>query len=167
MQRECRGVGIEKPGGRAGIANSSQSRSAGRWYPVVEQIVSASPSSCSRSDRAVLAITGFTVGHSLTLSLATLSGLRMPVAPMEACIALSVMFLASEIVRGRRHTALWRHPLAVAMAFGLLHGFGFASVPEEIGLPRRQVVVTMLFFNPGVEAGQFPLSAAAFALAAG
>lgn len=116
--------------------------------------------------RVVLAITGFTIGHSLTLSLATLGVLRIPVAPMEACIALSVMFLAAEIVRGRRHTALWRYPLAAATAFGLLHGFGFASVLEEIGLPHQQVVVPLLFFNLGVEVGQLLFAGAALGLAA-
>lgn len=116
--------------------------------------------------RLVLAITGFTIGHSVTLSLATLDVVRVPVAPMEACIALSVMFLAAELARGRQETIVWRFPLAAALIFGLLHGFGFASVLSEIGTPQGQLVVALLFFNMGVEIGQLLFGGIALALAA-
>jgi hydrogenase/urease accessory protein HupE len=117
--------------------------------------------------RIVVAITGFTLGHSATLALATLGVVHVPVAAMEACIALSVMFLAAEIARGRRDTLTWRRPLVVSLAFGLLHGFGFASVLSEIGVPQTQIATALLFFNVGVELGQLAFAAAFLGLVAG
>jgi hypothetical protein len=73
---------------------------------------------------------------------------------VEAAIALSIVFLATEIARERRDTLTWRFPIAVAASFGLLHGFGFASVLNEIGLPQTEIVAALLFFNVGVEVGQ-------------
>jgi hydrogenase/urease accessory protein HupE len=101
-------------------------------------------------------ITSFTLAHSLTLAVATLGYASAPVPPLNAAIALSILFLGPEIVRYRRgETSLTiRHPWVVAFAFGLLHGFGFASGLTTIGLPRGDIPVALLFFNVGVEAGQ-------------
>jgi hydrogenase/urease accessory protein HupE len=104
--------------------------------------------------RILLAVTGFTVAHSITLSAAALGVLRVPVPPTEAAIALSIMFLAREALRGKRDSLAWRHPALVSLVFGLLHGLGFASALGEVGLPDREVAVALLFFNLGVEAGQ-------------
>ena len=104
--------------------------------------------------RVLLTVTGFTIAHSITLALAALNILRVPVPPVEAAIALSIVFLATEIARNRRDTLTWRYPIAVAGTFGLLHGFGFASVLSDIGLPQTEIVTALLFFNIGVELGQ-------------
>lgn len=104
--------------------------------------------------RVLIAITGFTIAHSLTLVSAALDLVRIPVPPVEAGIALSVVFLASEIVRDRRDTLTWRYPIVVSGTFGLLHGLGFAAVLSEIGLPQTEVAAALLAFNLGVEAGQ-------------
>ena len=104
--------------------------------------------------RVLVTITGFTVAHSITLALAALNLVRVPIPPVEATIALSIVFLATEIARERRDTLTWRYPIAVAGSFGLLHGFGFASVLSEIGLPQTEVPAALLFFNVGVELGQ-------------
>jgi hydrogenase/urease accessory protein HupE len=104
--------------------------------------------------RIALAITGFTLAHSVTLGLSALDVIRVPVAPMEACIALSVVMLAAELVRRRRDTLAWQFPILVSLIFGLLHGFGFASILNEIGLPQTQMVGALLFFNLGIEIGQ-------------
>ncbi len=109
--------------------------------------------------RIALAITGFTLAHSVTLGLSALDIVRLPVAPMEACIALSVVILAAELVRRRRDTLAWRFPILVSLIFGLLHGFGFASVLNEIGLPHTQIVGALLFFNLGIELGQLAFAA--------
>jgi hypothetical protein len=114
----------------------------------------------------VKTITAFTLAHSLTLGLATLGVVRVPQAPVEAVIALSIVFLAAELVRkGRGETALaaqW--PWLVAFAFGLLHGLGFAGALSEIGLPPGDVPAALLLFNAGVEIGQLAFVVAAFAL---
>ena len=101
-------------------------------------------------------ITAFTVAHSLTLAVATLGYASAPLLPLNAAIALSILFLGPEIVRvGRGDTSLTlRHPWVVAFAFGLLHGFGFASGLTTMGLPRAEIPVALLLFNLGVEAGQ-------------
>ena len=104
--------------------------------------------------RVLVTVTGFTITHSITLALAALSLVRVPVPPVEAAIALSIVFLATEIARERRDTLTWRYPIAVAGSFGLLHGFGFASVLNEIGLPQTEIPAALLFFNVGVEVGQ-------------
>jgi len=104
--------------------------------------------------RIILAITGFTLAHSLTLILSSLNLVRLPVAAVEATIALSIVFLAHEIVVNNRSSWIWRYPLFVASLFGLLHGFGFASVLRDIGLPQRELVTGLLAFNVGVEMGQ-------------
>jgi hypothetical protein len=104
--------------------------------------------------RVLLTVTGFTLAHSLTLALAALDLVRLPVRAIEAAIALSIVFLAVEIVKGPRDTLTWRRPVAVAASFGLLHGFGFAAVLREIGLPTEGLVTALLAFNLGIEAGQ-------------
>lgn len=104
--------------------------------------------------RTIVTITGFTVAHSITLVLSSLQVVNVPTAPAEAVIALSIVFLAIEIVKGPRNTLTWQHPIAVSSAFGLLHGFGFAAVLDEIGLPNSDLLMGLLFFNLGVEIGQ-------------
>ena len=105
--------------------------------------------------RILITITGFTLAHSLTLALSTLGVVQLPIAPVEAAIALSIAFLAHEIAVGRRDKSwTWRYPVVVSTSFGLLHGFGFASVLQELGLPQTELVSGLLFFNVGVEIGQ-------------
>ena len=104
--------------------------------------------------RILLTITGFTIAHSITLTLAALDLVRLPIPPIEAVIALSIVFLAREIVLDRRDTLTWRYPVIVSSSFGLLHGFGFASALSEIGLPQTEIPAALLAFNVGVEIGQ-------------
>ena len=104
--------------------------------------------------RILLTITGFTIAHSITLALSALDLIRLAVPPVEAGIALSVAFLASEVVRGERPSLTWRFPASIAAAFGLVHGLGFASVLRDIGLPQTQVLAGLVSFNLGVEIGQ-------------
>ena len=104
--------------------------------------------------RMLTTITGFTVAHSITLALAALGMVRIPVPPVEAVIALSIVFLATELARNRKGTLTWRFPIAVSSSFGLLHGFGFASVLGEIGVPSTEVPAALFSFNVGAEAGQ-------------
>jgi len=101
-------------------------------------------------------ITAFTLAHSITLAIATLGYASAPVPPLNAAIALSILFLGPEIVRAWRGQSSFtiRHPWVVAFVFGLLHGFGFASGLTVMGLPRPEIPVALLFFNLGVEAGQ-------------
>lgn len=109
------------------------------------------------SRRALLAtVTAFTVAHSITLALAALDVVRLPTAPIEACIALSILLLACEIVRLERGepSLTARRPWMVAFAFGLLHGFGFATALSSIGLPHGDVPMALASFNVGVELGQ-------------
>lgn len=110
----------------------------------------------------VKTITAFTIAHSITLALATLGVVHVPQQPVEAVIALSVVFLAVEIVRGHHGTRGIAHtmPWLVAFVFGLLHGFGFAGALAEIGLPEADIPLALLFFNLGVEAGQLVFIAA-------
>jgi hydrogenase/urease accessory protein HupE len=109
----------------------------------------------ARTPRRVLAtVTGFTIAHSVTLALAALGLIRLPIAAIEAVIALSIVFLAVEIIKGPRDTLTWRRPMIVASAFGLLHGFGFAAVLAEIGLPKDNIIASLFAFNVGIEIGQ-------------
>lgn len=102
------------------------------------------------------AVTAFTVSHSITLVGTTLGFLGLPQRPVESVIALSIMFLAVEIVKAGQGEARLsqRVPWLVAFLFGLLHGFGFAGALKEIGLPQGEVPMALLTFNLGVEAGQ-------------
>jgi hydrogenase/urease accessory protein HupE len=101
-------------------------------------------------------ITSFTLAHSVTLAMATLGFVHVPQAPVEAVIALSIIFLATELVKQHRgETGLTtKAPWLVALCFGLLHGFGFAGALTEIGLPQTDIPLALLFFNVGVEVGQ-------------
>ncbi len=114
----------------------------------------------------VKTVTAFTVAHSITLAVATLGYAEAPALPLNAAIALSVLFLGPEIVRSwRGETSLTiRHPWAVAFAFGLLHGFGFASALAGVGLPRGDLPLALLSFNVGVEAGQLGVVALVLAM---
>ncbi len=114
--------------------------------------------------RTAVTITGFTISHSITLALAALGVVTFPPGAVEAVIALSIVFLAVEIAKGPRDTLTWRKPVFVAASFGLLHGFGFAAVLGEIGLPRDGMVTALLAFNLGIEIGQVIFAAVVFAL---
>jgi hydrogenase/urease accessory protein HupE len=109
------------------------------------------------------AVTAFTVAHSITLIGTTLGLLGLPQRPVESVIALSILFLAVEIVKKRRDAPRLseRIPWLVAFGFGLLHGFGFAGALNEIGLPESEVPTALLTFNLGVEAGQLAIVAGA------
>jgi hydrogenase/urease accessory protein HupE len=106
--------------------------------------------------RLVATVTAFTVAHSLTLAAATLGFVHVPQSPVEAVIALSIVFVATEIIRGRqgRPGLTERWPWLVAFIFGLLHGFGFAGALSQVGLPQQAIPLALFFFNVGVEAGQ-------------
>jgi hypothetical protein len=106
--------------------------------------------------KLVQTITAFTVAHSITLGLATLGYINTPSAPVEAAIALSIVFLCVEIIHKRRGRPgiTFSYPWIVAFAFGLLHGLGFAGALNDIGLPSAEVPLALLFFNVGVEIGQ-------------
>ncbi len=109
-----------------------------------------------RKRRLIKTVTAFTVAHSLTLAATTLGVLHLPTAPVEAAIALSILFLAPEIVRvWRGQSSLTiRHPWIVAFAFGLLHGAGLATALQELGLPKGETLQALALFNLGVEIGQ-------------
>jgi hydrogenase/urease accessory protein HupE len=119
--------------------------------------------------RLLLTITAFTVAHSLTLAGATLGWVHVPGPPVEASIALSIAFVASEIVHTRqgRYSVTQRYPWVVAFTFGLLHGFGFAGALAEVGLPQSSIPIALLFFNVGVEIGQLMFVGAVLAVIAG
>ena len=113
-------------------------------------------------------VTAFTLAHSVTLAASTLDLVRLPSAPVEAGIALSIVLLARELALGlpssrsdepALDTLTWRQPWLVAFGFGLLHGFGFAGALREIGLPPSQTPLALLAFNLGVEAGQLAVVA--------
>ena len=110
------------------------------------------------SDRWTLVktITSFTLAHSITLAIATLGYASAPLPPLNAAIALSILFLGPEVVRTWRGETSFtiRHPWVVAFAFGLLHGFGFASGLTSMGLPKAEIPLALLLFNVGVELGQ-------------
>ncbi len=104
----------------------------------------------------VKTITAFTIAHSITLAVATLGVAKVASPPLNAAIALSILFLGPEIVRTWRGETSFtiRHPWVVAFAFGLLHGFGFASGLAALGLPEDEIPLALLLFNIGVEIGQ-------------
>jgi hydrogenase/urease accessory protein HupE len=106
--------------------------------------------------RLIKTVTAFTVAHSITLALATLGFVHVPSKPVEATIALSIVFVAFEIVRRRegQNGITSRAPWIVAFTFGLLHGFGFAGALSEVGLPQNHIPSALFFFNVGVELGQ-------------
>lgn len=116
--------------------------------------------------RLVWTVTAFTAAHSLTLASAALGWLTLRSAPVEACIALSIVLVAAEALRSRA-TLARRWPALVAFIFGLVHGLGFAGALQEIGLPQQHLAVALLTFNLGVEAGQLLVVGAAWALVIG
>lgn len=106
--------------------------------------------------RLALTITAFTVAHSVTLALTVVGGWRLPTGPVDAIIALSVVFVAVEIVHvyyGREGLSV-RAPWLISFGFGLVHGLGFAGALGALGMPREELPVALLFFNVGVEIGQ-------------
>ena len=110
-----------------------------------------------RSTRLLIkTITAFTLAHSVTLVMAALGFVHVPQSPVEAVIALSILFLATELSKQHRGEIglTSRAPWLVALSFGLLHGFGFAGALSEIGLPQMDIPLALLFFNVGVEVGQ-------------
>lgn len=114
--------------------------------------------------RTFATITGFTVAHSITLALSSLGIARISVPPIEALIALSVVFLAVEVAKGQRESLTWKRPILVSSGFGLLHGLGFAAALNQIGLPQSDLVIGLLFFNLGVEVGQIAFAVPALAI---
>src|SRR6185295_9558805 len=118
--------------------------------------------------RLVKTVTAFTIAHSITLAVATLGVVHAPSAPVEAVIALSIVFVAAEIVRADRGRdgVTTRAPWIVAFTFGLLHGFGFAGALSAVGLPQGHIPLALLFFNLGVEVGQLVFIAAALTIVA-
>ena len=107
--------------------------------------------------RLVKTVTAFTVSHSITLTAATLGYVHIPQRPVEATIALSIVFVAAEILRARagKPGLTQRAPWVVAFAFGLMHGLGFASGLSEAGLPVAHIPTALFFFSIGVETGHF------------
>jgi hydrogenase/urease accessory protein HupE len=118
--------------------------------------------------KLVKTVTAFTISHSLTLTAATLGFVHAPQRPVEAVIALSIVFVAAEIMHSRQGKAglTERFPWVVAFTFGLLHGFGFAGALSEVGLPQTAIPVALLFFNVGVELGQLLFIASVFVVMA-
>ncbi len=116
--------------------------------------------------RLIATVTAFTVAHSLTLAAAALGFVHLPGPPVEAAIALSIVFVAAEIIHSRQGKAglTEKFPWIVAFIFGLLHGFGFAGALVEIGLPQSSIPLALLFFNLGVEIGQLLFIAAALGI---
>jgi hydrogenase/urease accessory protein HupE len=113
----------------------------------------------ARTRRALLATIGaFTIGHSLTLSLAVLQVIVLPAGPIEVAIASSVLVLAIELAREpSAPTLMRRHPWTMAGSFGLLHGLGFAAALRAAGLPAGEIPLALLAFNFGIELGQLVL----------
>jgi hydrogenase/urease accessory protein HupE len=116
--------------------------------------------------RIVATMTAFTLTHSITLSAAALGYVHVPGPPVEAMIALSIVFVAREITLARRGksglTQQW--PWVISFTFGLLHGFGFAGALSEVGLPAHAIPFALLSFNVGVEIGQLAFVAAVLGL---
>ena len=119
------------------------------------------------SRRALLAtITAFTLGHSLTLTLAVLDVAHVPPAPVEALIALSIFILAVELARPPAPTLMRRRPWAMALTFGFLHGLGFAGTLRQVGMPSDAIPLALFSFNVGIELGQLTFVLAVVALGA-
>ncbi len=116
-----------------------------------------------RFTRLLLTLTAFTLGHSVTLSLATLGWINVNPALMEFGIALSLVVLARELL-AKKMSVLGRHPGTMAFGFGLLHGLGFAGALADVGLPQNSIVTALLAFNVGIELGQLVVVAAVLAL---
>ena len=111
----------------------------------------------SGTRRLLLTVSAFTLSHTVTLTLATLGFVHVPAAPVEAVIALSILFVAWEALRKNTNpTGLaQRKPWLVAFSFGLLHGLGFAGGLSAAGLPSAHIPLALGFFSAGVEVGHF------------
>ncbi len=114
----------------------------------------------------LLTVTAFTVGHSVTLSLAALDLVHLPSGPVELAIAASIWIVALELALKDRRRSSWagRRPWLMAGCFGLLHGFGFAGALAEAGLPAGDIPLALLSFNVGIELGQLAFIAVILAL---
>ncbi len=111
-------------------------------------------------------VTAFTVGHSITLSLAALGYAQLPSGPIEVLIAASVLALAVDLARdAARPTWMRRFPWPMALLFGLLHGLGFAGALREVGLPDGEIPMALFSFNVGIELGQLAFVAVLLVLA--
>jgi hypothetical protein len=119
--------------------------------------------------RLLQTVSAFTLSHTVTLTLATLGFVHVPPAPVEAVIALSILFVAYEVLRGREKPQGLAHrkPWLVAFSFGLLHGLGFAGGLSAAGLPAGHIPLALAFFSGGVEVGHFSFVATALLLMAG
>jgi len=115
--------------------------------------------------RVLITVTGFTLGHSLTLAMSALGGWSLPPTFVEPLIAFSIVMLAAEVARKSSSSLIYKHPAVVAAGFGLLHGFGFGGALAEIGLPQSLQIQALAFFNVGVEIGQIAFVLAAYGLA--
>ena len=110
---------------------------------------------CTSTSALIKTITSFTVGHSVTLSVAALGYSNLPTGPIEVLIAASVLALAVELARDQPEpTLMRRYPWPMALGFGLLHGMGFAGALREAGLPSGEVPIALFSFNLGIELGQ-------------
>ncbi|WP_286299059.1 HupE/UreJ family protein [Vibrio apostichopi] len=112
--------------------------------------------------KIVMTISGFTIAHSITLIMSSMGMMNISIAPVEASIALSIVFLAYEIASNKTDSLTFKYPLLVSSSFGLLHGFGFSSVLSEIGLPHNEELMALVSFNVGVEIGQVIFVAASY-----
>jgi len=122
-----------------------------------------------KRSRLIWTITAFTIAHSITLALATLHIINVSAKFTEAAIALSIVFLAVEIMRHYKgiNGFAYHYPWLVSFLFGLLHGLGFASALQDVGLPQHNIPLALLLFNVGVEAGQLVFVFAMLLLMAG
>jgi len=115
--------------------------------------------------KLLLTITAFTIAHSMTLAAATLGLVHLPQGPVEACIILSILFLAVEASSpDKAGTITARRPWLIAFVFGLLHGFGFAGALQDIGLPTGTTAMALILFNLGIEFGQVVVIASLLSL---
>jgi len=121
---------------------------------------------CATTGALVKTITSFTVGHSITLSVAALGYSNLPSGPIEVLIAASVLALAVELARNEPEpTLMRRYPWPMALGFGLLHGMGFAGALREVGLPSGEIPMALFSFNVGIELGQLVFVVGLVALA--
>jgi hypothetical protein len=118
--------------------------------------------------RLLVTVSAFTLSHTVTLTLATLGFVHVPPAPVEAVIALSILFVAYEVLRKKENPdgLAQRKPWLVAFSFGLLHGLGFAGGLSAAGLPAAHIPLALGFFSAGVEVGHFSFVAIALILIA-
>jgi len=116
--------------------------------------------------RLLMTVSAFTLSHTITLTLATLGFVHVPPAPVEAVIALSILFVAYEVLRKHANPQglAQRKPWLVAFSFGLLHGLGFAGGLSAAGLPTGHIPLALGFFSAGVEVGHFSFVAVALTL---